>query len=253
MNYNFAKLAQIKCKNICQLIDYQVVKLKILLADAKSAKLANENFWQINSVWVSISYEVFLAHVCQNQAVTCAKPCANTDKYSLLRAFLTHFDYHLGRFSCANPRADCWHTIVNIKSNRKRIWFSYIFGVFCWVKKGIKRHQDIDDYLFVWFGIYSPSTKLNGIYPLSFYQVRIRLFTIFTLFRKIVPDAKSLCAFHPFLNFLSSEHGSPSWVIMGNALEVHPTTDGLEFGPPWNHPPQFVDVDPVLTRTDGPI
>ena len=34
MNYNFAKLTQIKCKNICQLIDYQVVRLKILLADA---------------------------------------------------------------------------------------------------------------------------------------------------------------------------------------------------------------------------
>jgi hypothetical protein len=35
MNYDIAKLAQIKCKNICLLIDYQVVRLKILFADAE--------------------------------------------------------------------------------------------------------------------------------------------------------------------------------------------------------------------------
>ena len=40
MNYNFAKLAQIKCKNICQLIDYQVVRLKIILTDAARYELS---------------------------------------------------------------------------------------------------------------------------------------------------------------------------------------------------------------------
>ena len=44
MNYNFAKAAQIKCKNICQLIDYQVVMLKILLADAARPELPKVTF-----------------------------------------------------------------------------------------------------------------------------------------------------------------------------------------------------------------
>ena len=116
--------------------------------------LSIETFWKVIGLWISISYEGYLAHVCQNQAVTCAKPCANTDKYNYLWALLAHFEYHFGRFSCANLMADCWHMIVNIKPNRRRSCSSDIFGVFCWVKRGIKRHQDIDNYLFVWFGIY---------------------------------------------------------------------------------------------------
>ena len=116
--------------------------------------LSIETFWKVIGLWISISYEGYFAHVCQNQAVTCAKPCANTDKYNYLWALLAHFEYHFGRFSCANLIADCWHTIVNNKPNRRRSCSSDIFGVFCWVKRGIKRHQDIDNYLFVCFGIY---------------------------------------------------------------------------------------------------
>ena len=44
MNYDIAKLAQIKCKNICQLIDYQVVRLKFLLADAEPLKDLPQDF-----------------------------------------------------------------------------------------------------------------------------------------------------------------------------------------------------------------
>ena len=135
-------------------VRYNLLNIRLLFADAKYVILSIETFWKVIGLWISISYEGYLAHVCQNQAVTCAKPCANTDKYNYLWALLAHFEYPFGRLSCANLMADCWHMIVNIKPNRRRSCSSDIFGVFCWVKRGIKRHQDIDNYLFVWFGIY---------------------------------------------------------------------------------------------------
>lgn len=74
----------------------------------------------------------------------------------------------------------------------------------------------------------------------------ISLVSVISLLREIITYAVALRSFQPYLDLLATEHKSPSSFVMGDALEVHPATDGLQFWITGNHSPQFVDIYPVF-------
>ena len=76
---------------------------------------------------------------------------------------------------------------------------------------------------------------------------------ILPLLRPEVAKSIPLRPLYPVLNLLAAEDGSPAGFVVGNAVEVEPAADELNLRVTGNHPPEFIDVNPILLRADSAV
>ena len=76
---------------------------------------------------------------------------------------------------------------------------------------------------------------------------------ILPLLRPEVAKTIPLRPLYPGLDLLTAEEGSPAGLVVGDAVEVEPAADEFNLRVAGNHPPEFVDVNPVLLRADGAV
>ena len=58
---------------------------------------------------------------------------------------------------------------------------------------------------------------------------------------------------YPGLDLLTAEKGSPAGLVVGDAVEVEPAADEFNLRVAGNHPPEFIDVNPILLQADGAV
>lgn len=76
---------------------------------------------------------------------------------------------------------------------------------------------------------------------------------VLSLLRPEVAKAIPLRPLNPGLDLLTAEKGSPAGLVEGDAVEVEPAADEFNLRVAGNHPPEFVDVNPILLRADGAV
>ena len=90
----------------------------------------------------------------------------------------------------------------------------------------------------------------------SAHLIRALLFVgllILSFLRPEVAKAIPLRPLDPGLNLLTAEEGSPAGLVVGDAVEVEPAADEFNLRVTGNHPPEFIDVNPILLRADSAV
>lgn len=68
-----------------------------------------------------------------------------------------------------------------------------------------------------------------------------------------IPVAIPLRPLNPGLNLLTAEESGLTILVVRDAVEIEPTADEFYLRVTRNHPPQFVDVNPILLRAEGAV
>ena len=76
---------------------------------------------------------------------------------------------------------------------------------------------------------------------------------VLSFLRPEVAKSIFLRPFYPGLDLLTAEKGSPARLVVGDAVEVEPAANEFDLRVTGNHPPEFVDVNPILLRADGAV
>ncbi len=79
------------------------------------------------------------------------------------------------------------------------------------------------------------------------------LLLILSLFRPKIPIAIPLRPLDPGFNLLTAEESRLARLVVRNAVEIQPAADEFNLRVTRNHPPQFVDVNPILLRAEGAV
>lgn len=76
---------------------------------------------------------------------------------------------------------------------------------------------------------------------------------VLPLLRPEIAVAIPLRPFNPGLNLLAAEESRLARLVVGNAVEIEPAADEFNLRVTRDHPPQFIDVNPILLRAEGAV
>jgi len=79
------------------------------------------------------------------------------------------------------------------------------------------------------------------------------LFLVLPLLRPEIPVAIPLRPLDPCLNLLAAEESRLTRFVVRDAVEIQPAADELNLRVTRDHPPQFVDINPILLRAEGAV
>lgn len=71
--------------------------------------------------------------------------------------------------------------------------------------------------------------------------------------RPEIPVAIPLRSLNPGFNLLAAEKSRLARLVVGNAVEIEPAADEFNLRVTRDHPPQFIDVNPILLRAEGAV
>ena len=97
------------------------------------------------------------------------------------------------------------------------------------------------------------SSWTNLIFALIFRKSYICSILILPLLRPEIPVPIPLRPLYPGFNLLTAEEGSPAGLVVGDTVEVKSAADEFNLRVAGNHPPEFIDVNPILLRADGAV
>ena len=79
------------------------------------------------------------------------------------------------------------------------------------------------------------------------------LLLIFSLLRPEITVAIPLSPLYPGLNLLAAEESGLARLVVRDAVEIEPAADEFNLRVTRNHPPQFVNVNPILLRAESAV